>query len=114
MNRILEDNLWGSAYCEYRPGMEADVNFSALRRAYPMITAGKLNSYHYDDASLTLKLSYLAKTDDATIVYLPFEPKFIESNQNIHTEFQSCGDGAFLYSVFAKPDCEVELTVKGI
>ena len=31
MNGIVEKYLWGSAYCEYRPGMEKDGHFPAFR-----------------------------------------------------------------------------------
>lgn len=72
MNGILEDNLWGDAYCEYHPGQETDPNFSALCRAYPMEICGELISYHGDDASL--RLSYNA-VPGSSKVFLPFLPK---------------------------------------
>lgn len=58
MNGILKKYLWSSAYWEYRPGMENDANFSALRRAYPIETEGELVSYHHDRESGTLEVTF--------------------------------------------------------
>ena len=79
MNGILEKNLWGSAYCEYRPGMEHDPNFAALCRAYPMAVSGELTAYHYDEAahSFTMQLNAKAGTNR---IYLPFVPEKAEAN----------------------------------
>ncbi|MBR0086607.1 MAG: cellulase family glycosylhydrolase [Lachnospiraceae bacterium] len=72
MNGILEENLWGDAYCEYQPGQEQDANFSALCRAYPMEISGSVTSFHADEASLTL--TYEAVPGESR-VFLPFIPK---------------------------------------
>ncbi len=79
MNGILEKNLWGSAYCEYRPGMEHDPNFAALCRAYPMAVSGELTAYHYDEAahSFTMQLNAKAGTNR---IYLPFVPEKAEAD----------------------------------
>ena len=73
MNGILEENLWGDAYCEYHAGMEEDPNFTALRRAYPAEISGQLLSYHFDETAGTLELTYDAQPGESK-VYLPFIP----------------------------------------
>ena len=73
MNGILEENLWGDAYCEYHAGMEQDPNFTALRRAYPAEISGQLLSYHFDETAATLELTYDAQPGESK-VYLPFIP----------------------------------------
>ena len=73
MNGILEENLWGDAYCEYHAGMEEDPNFTALRKAYPAEISGQLLSYHFDETASTLELTYDAKPGESK-VYLPFIP----------------------------------------
>ena len=77
MNEILEQYLWNSAYWQYIPGMEKDKNFSALRRAYPAVTDGKLISYHYDRQEESLKVSWKGKD---VLCYLPFDSWKIDSS----------------------------------
>ena len=67
MNGIVEKNLWGSAYCEYRPGMETDGNFAALCRSYPVETAGELVSYHYEEASHRFQMEFQARAGETRI-----------------------------------------------
>ncbi len=72
MNGILEKNLWGDTYCEYRPGQENDPHFTALCRAYPMEISGTLLSYHGEADRLVL--DYDAVPGESK-VFLPFLPK---------------------------------------
>ncbi len=76
MNGILEKNLWGSAYCEYRPGMENDPNFSALCRGYPAETAGDLTAYHYDEAARRFEMTFDAAVGESRI-FCPFIPQSV-------------------------------------
>ena len=78
MNGILEKNLWGSAYCEYRPGMESDPNFSSLCRAYPQESAGTLEAYHYDEASCRFEMTFQAEATGETRIFCPFVPEKME------------------------------------
>ena len=75
MNGILEQNLWGDTYCEYHPGMDRDPNFTALCRAYPMETAGELESYHYAESANRVSISFMAKSGQESKVFCPFVPK---------------------------------------
>lgn len=77
MNGIVEKYLWGSAYCEYRPGMESDPNFSALCRAYPVETAGELLSYHYDEKNRRFTMTFRAESGGETKIFLPFSPNVV-------------------------------------
>lgn len=77
MNGIVEQHLWGSAYCEYRPGMESDPNFTALCRAYPVETAGELRSYHYDEKDRHFTMTFRAESGGETKIFLPFSPNVI-------------------------------------
>ena len=79
MNGILEKNLWGSAYCEYRPGMDQDPNFTALCRAYPMAVSGELTAYHYDEAARSFTMEMNAKAGTSRI-YLPFIPEKVDAD----------------------------------
>ena len=80
MNGIVEKNLWGSAYCEYRPGMEKDANFTALRRSYPLVTAGVLEAYHYSEADRNLSVSFKACKDGQSRFFVPFHVVSVQSN----------------------------------
>lgn len=78
MNGILEKYLWSSTYWEYHPGMEEDENYSALSRAYPMETAGEIETYHYDgirdgDKKRCFEMSFRAAVGESK-VYCPFYP----------------------------------------
>lgn len=112
MNGLLEENLWGSAYCEYRPGMETDENFSSLCRAYPMETAGRLESYHYDETGKTYQMAYAAEKGGATLVFLPFAPKEISCEAPLQTELTVCHEN-WLLKVTAPDGADVRLTIRG-
>ena len=113
MNGILEENLWGSAYCEYHPGQENDGNFAALCRAYPMETAGVLKSYHYDEAEKAYRMSYDAHKDRTTFIFLPFKPKDISCNLSIHTETSAYSPDSWLLKVTALERGSAEVFVRG-
>lgn len=80
MNGILEKNLWGSAYCEYRPGMESNPNFKALCRTYPAETAGVLEAYHYDGASRHFEMTFDAQATGGTRIFCSFLPQKVTCN----------------------------------
>lgn len=80
MNGILEKNLWGSAYCEYRPGMESDVNFASLCRTYPVETAGMLERYHYDEGLHRFEMTFDAEDIGETQIFCSFVPQAVECN----------------------------------
>ena len=92
MNGILEKNLWGSAYCEYHPGMDKDPNFAALCRAYPMEVSGKLKAYHASKDHF--ELSYEA-IPGVTIIYLPFIPSE-EFSEDARLELLPSGRSCYL------------------
>ena len=87
MNGIVEKNLWGSAYCEYRPGKEQDPNFTALSRAYPRETAGKLISYHYDEAAGIFTVCFEADGGKESQFFLPFVPEKTDSEASLQMEW---------------------------
>ncbi len=113
MNGILEKNLWGSAYCEYHPGMENDDNFSALCRAYPMETAGKLERYRFDEENLTLEIVYRAERNGVTTIFLPFAPKETLCGLPVDTKLRATGEGTWYLDVTAREDGDARLTVRG-
>ena len=113
MNGILEENLWGSAYCEYRPGQENDAHFSALCRAYPMETAGRLQSYHYDEAGKAYQMKYTAEKNGTTSIFLPFESAEITCDLPIKTEKDAYSPESWLLKVTAQADGEANLIIKG-
>ena len=80
MNGILEKNLWGSAYCEYRPGMEKDANFTSLCRTYPAETAGRLETYHYDEGTQYFEMNFAASASGETKIFCSFIPQGVECN----------------------------------
>lgn len=80
MNGILEKNLWGSAYCEYRPGMESDSNFASLCRTYPVETAGMLEVYHYDEGLHRFEMTFDAEELGETRIFCSFIPQGVECN----------------------------------
>jgi len=112
MNGIIEKYLWGSAYCEYHPGMERDENLSALRRAYPMETAGELLSYHYDWQSPALTVTYEAEENGESVLYLPFTPKLLESGSPVSYRIEPLGGESCLCRVSAKRAGKVTLKVR--
>ncbi len=91
MNGIVEQNLWGSAYCEYHPGMEKDPNFASLSRAYPRAVCGHLGSYHYDEKAAAFTMHLEAKPG-MNLIYLPFTPAMVTANLPIRYETESVSD----------------------
>lgn len=75
MNGIIEKNRWGSAYCEYRPGMEEDENFTALCRTYPAETGGILNAYHFEESVHRFEMDFQAEEAGETRIFCSFLPK---------------------------------------
>ena len=102
MNEILERYLWSSTYWEYRLGMEEDANYSALCRAYPVETAGELQSYHYDEENKCLEITYMAAEGESK-VYCPFHPtgvmeKGSEGDCRIDYRIEEVdGDGCYVF-----------------
>lgn len=92
---ILEKYRWGSAYCEYHPGMEQDEKFSALRRGYPIETAGELKKYHYHYEEKRLFVEYKAGEGD-TVCYCPFTVNHVESELPVSYRVKSLGERACL------------------
>lgn len=110
MNSIIERNLWGSAYCEYHPGMEEDPNFSALCRAYPMETAGTLRKYHYDRRAREYAMDFDNDGGESKL-YLPFEPKEFVCPQELSTSLEPLGDGRYICRIQA-PAGPVSLAIR--
>lgn len=77
MNGILEKNLWGSAYCEYHPGMDSNPNFTSLSRAYPQAASGEILSYHYEEETHTFTMEMEARKG-ISVIYLPFMPEHVQ------------------------------------
>lgn len=80
MNGIIEKYLWGSAYCEYRPGMESDLNFTSLCRTYPAETAGMLDGYHYDESTHHFEMTFCAEFMGETKIFCSYIPQNVECN----------------------------------
>lgn len=110
MNSIIERNLWGSAYCEYHPGMEEDPNFSALCRAYPMETTGTLRKYHYDRRAREYAMDFDSDGGESRL-YLPFEPKKFVCPQELSTSLEPLGDGRYICRIQA-PAGPVSLAIR--
>lgn len=110
MNSIIERNLWGSAYCEYHPGMEEDPNFSALCRAYPMETAGTLRKYHYDRRAREYAMDFDSDGSESRL-YLPFEPREFVCPQELSTSLEPLGDGRYICRIQA-PAGPVSLAIR--
>lgn len=75
MNGIIEKNLWGSAYCEYRPGMEHNPSFASLCRTYPAETSGVLKAYQYDELSQRFEMTFDADMTGETRIFCSFLPQ---------------------------------------
>lgn len=112
MNGIIEENLWGSAYCEYHPGMESDPNFTALRRAYPRETAGTLKRYHYDREGRVLTMTYDVAGQGETVLFLPFVPDFFFCQQAVSHREEPMGGGSCLCYLQSAAPGEVTLTIQ--
>ncbi|MCI9440181.1 MAG: glycoside hydrolase family 5 protein [Ruminococcus sp.] len=98
MNQILEKYLWSSTYWEYHPGMEADANYDALGRAYPMETAGKLLSYHYEEEKKSFEMCFEPEEGESRI-YCPFLPKLVAGKSaggecTVGYRVENVGEGA--------------------
>lgn len=111
MNGILEAYLWSSTYWQYLPGLDTDQNYAELGRAYPMLTAGILKSYHYDTDAKQFTLSYFAEADKTTVVYCPFRPEKVQADSPITWETKILADQACLVSLKADKAGEMTVTI---
>lgn len=86
-NNVLEQYQWSSTYWSYQPGFEAQPEYAALYRAYPMEVAGNLLQCHYDATNKSFVCEYEA-TDVAgeTKIFVPFLPQKVEGNVEYRTE----------------------------
>ncbi len=127
MNRILEENLWGSAYCEYRPGMEKDGNFIALRRAYPVKTGGKLISYcdsqnrdvdHNtaeavsNGTEIRFEMTFDGKAGLETEIYLPFALIEISCSLPCKTDVADNGEDGCVCTVTSSEDGRQQICIR--
>lgn len=113
MNGILEKYLWSSTYWDYHPGMEEDENFTALCRAYPVETAGKLQAYHYDEQKKCLEMTFVA-ADGESKIYCPFYPESVTGscqNGECRIDYRTDAAGEDSYWIFLRADREGLLTV---
>ncbi len=99
MYGIVEQNLWGSCYCEYHRDKENDPNFTALCRSYPQETAGRLHSLHSQENCFEMR--YEAKAGGVTRIFLNFIPEKAEA-ENASWRVTEQSDGC----------CTVELTAE--
>ncbi|MFX3631509.1 MAG: cellulase family glycosylhydrolase [Candidatus Pristimantibacillus sp.] len=67
---IFEQNLWSNTYWCWCDGFKDTPYVKALNRAYPQVTGGVLNGYHYDYDTDTLKVDYISSGDE-TLIYHP-------------------------------------------
>lgn len=111
MNGILEENLWSSTYWQWLPGVHLDENYADLSRAYPMQTAGKLCSYHYDTQAKKLRLCYEARENGITTVYCPFRPAKTDSSLPISSEVNMLSDSACTVSIQTNAAGEITVTL---
>lgn len=112
MNGIIEKNLWGSAYCEYRPGMESNPNFSSLCRTYPVETAGTLETYHYDEGSHSFEMTFIAETEGETKVFCSFIPEKIECNLPCSFRIEPVSDKTCIYIIKMEVNGKVSIILK--
>ena len=113
MNGIIEKYLWGSAYCEYRPGMEKDEHFSALRRAYPQETGGKIVSYHYDPEAQSFTMCYEAEPGKETVIFLPFVPEKCDCSGKASVHSMPLDDQCTRIIVTAEEAGEMTISMSG-
>ena len=111
MNDILEQYLWSSTYWQWMPGLENDPNYADLSRAYPMVTAGELRSYHYDAESKTLSLCYDARENGVSTFYCPFLPSSIESSAPVISEVERLSDATCIVRIRAEGAGELTLAL---
>ena len=104
MNGILEQYHWSSAYWQYLPGMETDAHFSALRRAYPAVTDGKLVRYHYDRDCGKLEVVWMG---ESVLCYLPFAQYRIEADEADACLDSSLEGGAWVKLTSHAPEREI-------
>ena len=95
MNLILEENLWGSAYCEWRPIQTDHPYFTALCRAYPMLTAGDLRSYHYDPETGRFTMVYDAVAGGETVIFCPKKPESVQCDLPSEFRFEDRNGGLY-------------------
>ncbi|MBO6157802.1 MAG: cellulase family glycosylhydrolase, partial [Firmicutes bacterium] len=110
MNSIVERNLWGSAYCEYHPGMDQNPNFTSLRRAYPMATAGWLTAYHYDEAQRLFTVSFEAEPGES-LIFLPFVDGKVTVDGEAKYQLETLGENALL-KISTRRQGKVSITVQ--
>lgn len=113
MNGILEENLWGDAYCEYRPGMESDPNFTALRKAYPMETAGELEAFHYDEETVRFTMTFTAEPGKETRIFSPFVPKTVNCDLPRESRIEVLSDNACVCAVTMLEAGKATVTLEG-
>ena len=111
MNGILEQYLWSSTYWQWMPGMENDENYSALSRAYPMITAGELHAYHYDAAEKKMTLTYTAEENGVTDIYCPFLPERMEGSMPIRHTIEKLSAESCIVRIWAEAAGELSVTI---
>lgn len=117
MNVILEKYLWSSTYWDFRPGMEMDINYDSLSRAYPMETAGQLQSYHYDESQKHFEMIFQAKEGESKI-YCPFIPQRVTvrcADVECETEYyvEKICEGACYVSLKANPEVTLTVMIQG-
>ena len=95
MNGILEKNLWGSAYCEYHPGMDGNPNFISLSRAYPQAVSGEIRSYHYSEEDHVFTMEMEARKGISRI-YLPFAPETVHVTLPFNWKCETVEGAAYL------------------
>ena len=113
MNGILEENLWGDAYCEYHPGMENDPHFTALRKAYPMETAGELEAFHYDGKTPQFTMTFHAVSGKETRIFCPFVPRTVNCTRPRESRLEILDDQACVCTVTVLESGETTVTLEG-
>lgn len=100
MTGILEKYLWSSTYHQYVGGMEQDPHYNNLERGYPVETAGRLISYHYDYEKESLQVQWEGLPGGKMTAYIPNAASIKEEDiqvfvpAKIHLEaVGGCGGG---------------------
>lgn len=115
MNGIIEKYLWGSAYCEYHPGMENDPNFSALKRAFPAKTPGQLISYHYEPKTqqLTVEFEKASSENDELLCYCPFKIGSVSSDSPVTFSSKAIDENAYFCLIQTSRPGRHQITICG-
>ena len=79
---VFDANKWSSAFFKYKPGIFRMPIADVLVRPYPVATAGTLDCFRYDAHCRIFEMQYSQKrsAEIETVVYLPCEPKEIETD----------------------------------